>query len=625
MLTPVLLLVPVVAHAYEVEMPQANALYEDGPSGRYLLGGKWLFRLDTDGAGLSEGYQKQTGTAGWQEVEVPYAWNVGDNSEASMHGTTAWYRKDFKLPSAKAALDWVVRFESVNYRTRAWLNGYPIGKNTGAYLPFELTLAALKRNGTNRLVVRVDNRRYKWDFPPSGLSKTGTPTGGWWNYGGILREVYLRKVNRIDFKQVTVRPVLPCSSCAATVQYKILLRNSAPAPQRVTLTGTYGRRKLKLGTATIAPGSVKDFSRSIAIEHPELWSPTSPKLYKATLTARVAGKSKKRGGVVARYSLHSGIRNIRVTSDGYLTLNGHRLNFRGVGLHEDAEAKGFAIDNADREELVALSQESGATVIRTHYPFHPQIHELADRLGLLIWSEIPVYSVKAKYLKREEVRKLAARELEENILANQNHPSVMLWSIGNELSAKPGPVQGYYINAAAQTARALDPTRPIGIAVAGYPQAGCQQEYDPLDVIGINEYFGWYPGPNGSIADRTKLGDFLDAFRACYPSKALVISEFGAEANRDGPVEEKGTYQYQQDFVNYHHGVYVTKPWLSGVIYWALREFRVRPEWDGGNPRPNSPIHQKGVVSYQGAHKPAFTDLQNLFRATQQIAVDAKR
>ena len=125
-----------------------------------------------------------------------------------MTGTVAWYRKDFRLPDARARLDWLVRFESVNYRSRVWLNGVPIGRNTGAYLPWDLRIprSALKRTGTNRLVIRVDNRRLRTDFPPSGLTGSGDPAGGWWNYGGLLREVYLQRVDRIDITNVVVRP-----------------------------------------------------------------------------------------------------------------------------------------------------------------------------------------------------------------------------------------------------------------------------------------------------------------------------------------------------------------------------------------------------------------------------------
>ena len=148
-------------------------------------------------------------------------------------------------------------------------------------------------------------------------------------------------------------------------------------------------------------------------------------------------------------------------------------------------------------------RESGATLDPQPLPAAPVLLRGAPTSrGLLAWSEVPVYAVKTQYLKRKIVRELAAKLQRKNILFNGNHPSIIVWSVGNELSARPGPVQGYYLKRAADTARALDPTRPVGYAVAGYPSAGCQPEYAPLDVIGINEYFGWYPGPNGQIADR---------------------------------------------------------------------------------------------------------------------------
>ncbi|MEA2244209.1 MAG: beta-glucuronidase [Solirubrobacteraceae bacterium] len=591
-----------------------GTIYQDGPDNRYLLGGEWLFRLDTEGVGQRQRFQRQTSVDGWTKTTVPNAWNVGDNSVASMTGTTGWYRKDFHLPDGRARMDWLVRFESVNYRSTVWLNGTPIGRNTGAYLPWSLRLprGVLKRRGVNRLVVRVDNRRLRTDFPPSGLTGSGDPAGGWWNYGGLLREVYLQRVDRIDISSLLVRPELPCPTCAATVLARVTVRNYGDAASRVHLSGSFGGQRLALGTKSVGSKRFATFEARVRVASPRLWSPASPQLYPARFTVRTGGRK------VLGYSLHSGIRSIKVVG-GRLELNGRPVNLRGVGLHEDDPTAGFAIGSARRAQIIAQAKELGATVIRAHYPLHPEMQELADREGLLIWSEIPVYAVKTKFLKRLEVRKLAARELQENILANQNHPSIMLWSIGNELSARPGPVQQDYIERATRQAKALDPTRPIGLAVAGYPSAGCRPQYGPLDVVGINEYFGWYPGPNGQIADRDTLSGFLDAMRACYPNKALFVSEFGAEANRSGPVEEKGTYEYQQDFVNFHLGVHASKPWLSGSIYWALQEFRVRPNWDGGNPHPDPPIHQKGLLRFDGSKKPAWFDVERLFKSTQQF------
>ncbi|MGZ4276021.1 MAG: glycoside hydrolase family 2 protein [Solirubrobacteraceae bacterium] len=591
-----------------VSTPSNKTLYRTGPTGRYLMNGTWLFKLDPH----SSGPQLETGTAGWKPVTVPNAWNAGDNSPQSFAGGVGWYRKEFRLPSRAKALTWIVRFESVNYRSKVWLNGKPIGTNRGAYLPFEFRLpnGLLKRGGVNRLVIRVDSRRRATDFPPSGLSVLGTPTGGWWNYGGLLREVYLRKVQDVDVNTVAVRPDLPCATCAASVNYRVTLRNYGSGTRRVRVTAQFGRRTIVLGTAAVR--RFASFTKRVGVGHPRLWSPASPNLYDASVSVRSGGT------LLQRYNLKTGVRSIKVVG-GRLFLNGAPMNFRGVAIHEDSPQYGFAITNRIRDQELAWTKEIGATVIRSHYPLSPYTQERADELGIMQWSEIPVYSIKTKYLKQRLVRQLAARELESNIATNGNHPSVIIWSIGNELSARPGPVQGMYIADAVKRAKAMDPTRPVGLAVAGYPSAGCQTEYAPLDVVGVNDYFGWYPGPNGQIADRSFLSDYLDSVRQCYPNKAIVVSEFGAEANRDGPVEEKGTYQFQQDFVNYHLGVFATKPWLSGAIYFALQEFRVRPDWDGGNPRPQPPLHQKGLITFDGQKKPAFYDVQRIFKATKQF------
>jgi beta-glucuronidase len=546
---------------YTPDTPKAGALYEYGPSGRYLMGGQWLFRRDTTGAGLSQHWQRQASTAGWALTTVPNAWNATDESEASMHGGVGWYRKDFRLPSSAKRYSWVVRFESVNYRSWVWLNGKRLGSNTGAYLPFEFVIpaSALKRGGTNRLVVRVDSRRTRADFPPAGDNVAGSAIGGWWNYSGILREVYLRRVEGADFTTVQVRPVLPCSTCAATMRFRTLVRNASSIARPIHVTATFGGKPVGLGMKTVRGGATREFTGSLKVPHPDLWAPDHPTLYPVTLKAGAA-----------RYFLRTGIRSIRV-SGGHLLLNGRRLNFRGVGLHEDSKQYGFAINNQIRDQFIAWTRELGATLIRSHYPLHPYLEEQADKLGIMLWSEIPVYQVHTKYLKYGSVKARAARMLSQNILTNGVHPSIIVWSIQNELSTRVGPSQTALISSQAALAHRLDPSRPVGLAVAAYPSAGCQAGYAPIDVLGVNDYFGWYPGPGGTLADQAGLSPYLDAVHGCYPNKALVVTETGAEANRDGPEEEKGTFQFQVDFADYHFGVYATKPYLSGAIWWGLQ------------------------------------------------------
>src|SRR4051812_15902497 len=260
------------APSYQAETPEAGALYYAGPSGRYLLDGTWLFRKDDADQGLTQGFMRTSSTDGWSRVGVPNAWNATDQSPQSFAGTVGWYRKDFRLPSAKSRFAWIVRFESVNYRSRVWLNGRLLGTNRGAYLPFEFRLpnGLLKRGGINRLVIRIDNRRHPTDFPPSNLNPKGQPTGGWWNYGGILREVYLRRVDTVDFSTVRVTPNLPCSTCDATVSFQAIVRNFSDRAQKVVLTGRFGPRRLRLGTRSVGAKRFANFSGRITVKNPRL-------------------------------------------------------------------------------------------------------------------------------------------------------------------------------------------------------------------------------------------------------------------------------------------------------------------------------------------------------------------
>ena len=262
----------------------------------------------------------------------------------------------------------------------------------------------------------------------------------------------------------------------------------------------------------------------------------------------------------------------------------------------------------------------GATVVRAHYPLNPQFEELADREGVLLWSEIPAAGTSEQYLTQPNWRTRALSMLRTNIETNQNHPSVMLWSIGNELGTPPDGRQASYIAAAAALAHTLDPTRPVGIALADWPGVACQQAYAPLDVLGVNEYFGWFDSGGGTNDDRDVLSPFLDATRACYPKKALMVTEFGFEANRHGPVEERGTYEFQANSAAFHLGVFAATPWLSGAIWFAMQDFASHPGWSGGNPLGDPPYVEKGAIDRYGNHKPLFAVLSAIYHQTVQIA-----
>jgi beta-glucuronidase len=595
--------------SYTVDTPSARPHALEGQDERFLLGGTWLVRLDPADTGIAERLYAQRTTDGWTTTIVPRAWNTGDDSQAGWLGSVAWYRKDFRLPSRDRALAWIARFESVNYRATVWLNGGQLGRHVSGYVPFELDLPNVARRGVNRLVVRVDNRRPPTD-PIGAPGEIPVPPGGWWNYGGILREVSLRAVDRVDVENVQVQSQLRCARCAATVTLGASVRNLSHATQLVHLTGRFGRAPVDFGTQAIPARASAAFARQLVVRKPKLWSPTQPNLYGVRLAA-TAAQGRARPTRAAGYSLRTGIRTLAVNSSGQLILNGNTVvHFRGVALHEDTLANGPVMSHADRQRVIALLKESHSTFLRAHYPLDPDFQDLADQAGILIWSEAPAtYQLPDADLGRPLFRTTALDQLRADILANRNHPSVAAWSVGNEMASAVGHNQATYIAAAAALAKLLDPTRPVALAFAGHPETPCQDAYAPIELLGMNDYFGWYTGFGGNIADRDQLASFLDELRRCYPRKAIAVTEYGAEANRDGPLEEKGTYAFQEDFVRFHLGVFASKPWLTGSVYWALQEFRVRPFWGGGNPWGAPPLHQKGLVRLDWTKKPAFTAL----------------
>lgn len=600
---------PPTAPAYTPQTPSARPHKLEGQDRRYLLGGAWLMRMDPADAGVAQRLYAQRTTDGWSTTTVPSAWNAGDQSAASFNGSIAWYRKDFRLPLHTRSLAWIVRFESVNYRATVWLNGRRLGSHVGGYLPFELDLRGADPRGVNRLVVRVDNRRVGGD-PSGAASDQPVPPGGWWNYGGLLREVSLRAVDRVDVEDVQVVPQLPCPRCAATVVLRASVRNLSHATQLVQLAGRFGTAPLDLGAQPIPAGATAAFSGRLVVPRPRLWSPAHPNLYGVRLAA-TAAQGGGRPTPAAGYALRTGIRTLAVDRAGRLILNGGTVvHFRGVALHEDTLANGPVEDHATRLRIIALLKASHSTFVRSHYPLDPDFQDLADQNGILLWSEIPAsYQLPDADLGRARFRDLALAELSADVLANRNHPSVAAWSIGNEMPSAVGPNEAAYIAAAAALAKQLDPTRPVALAYAGHPEDPCQPAYGPIDLLGVNDYFGWYTGFGGDIADRDLLSAFLDQQRRCYPHKALAVTEYGAEANRDGPLEEKGTYAFQQDFVRFQLGVFATKPWLTGATYFALQEFRVRPGWGGGNPWGTPPLHTKGLVRLDFSLKPGFAAL----------------
>ncbi|MDP8943961.1 MAG: hypothetical protein M3N16_07565 [Actinomycetota bacterium] len=588
--------------------PSPRVLYRDGHDGRRLMDGAWFHRADPQDVGLQAGFARQSSLEGWNAVQVPHAWNATDISIPSQIGTVGWYRTDFRLPRAGRATGWRIRFESANYRATVFLNGRRVGAHEGAYIPFEVVADRVSRRRVNRLVVRIDNRRGEGDLPPGRVDDEGNPGGGWWNYGGLLREVYLRKVDRVAMTGFLARPILPCRRCDATVLLRATVQNTTRSKQKVNARATVGGLSARFRPVTLPRGGTRTLSARVKVEGPRLWEPDHPALYRVRAAVAVGARK------VAGWSTHIGIRSIRVTPGGTMLLNGRPVALRGASMHEDDPVTGAALTPARRAQMFGWLEELGATITRAHYPLHPKFLEMADRAGILVWNQIPFYQVPGSAIRRQDVRDKGVAYLRDTIARDQNHPSVFAWSVANELSGVPSAAQAAYIGAAARLIHKADPTRLAAIDVAGHPGRPKSAAYGPLDAIGINTYFGWYPGPEGSTANREALSAYLDQMHANYRSKALFATEFGAEANHDGPADEKSTYAFQRNLLQHFLATYAQKPWLNGAVAWILQDFKVRPGWQGGSPKPGSPYNQKGLVDQFGAKKPAFDDVARMYR-----------
>jgi len=362
---------------------------------------------------------------------------------------------------------------------------------------------------------------------------------------------------------------------------------------------------------------------SFTIRRPQLWQPGSPNLY-----AMKASASSEAGS--SRYGVSFGVKHLARTPDGRALLNGRVLNLRGASLHEDEPRRGAAWGARERSLHLAYLRELGATVTRAHYPLHPAFMEALDRAGILYWSQAPVYQVRPEILAGSRTLRRAVQANRDTVNAMVNHPSVFVWSVANELSGTVGgrffnETEGAYqrfIGQAAVAIRRLDPTRFVGIdrqSVIGQPDPSPAIQ-SSIDVLGQNEYFGWYRASNtGRPSKTSELSPFLDRLHSQYPGKPIFVTEYGAESNRVGPETELGTFSFQNRWTLDHLRIHASKPYVGGSILWALRDFRVHPTWAGGNPKPNPPWNNKGLIDESGATKPVYSLVGREFRATRPL------
>ena len=583
------------------------AAHADGePPPAVNLNQGWQFYPDLGDTGLTLGIP--AGDEGWLPVNVPHVFDPRP-LDALFGGTVGWYRLQFQFPPGPPGYDWVLRFEQVRRVASVWLNGVQLGNHSDPYVPFQLAATTL-RDGANTLLVRVDNRKKK------------EPREGWWNWGGITRSVSLIPRGPVAMDNLGLTTRLHCTGpgkCSGRVFVDGLLINrtkTTVAPQvAVWMRSPSGRVTTKTVTAQpIAAGTTRRVRFKIGVPRPETWSPKSPSLYQTLVQVRAGGATTQ----VERRAI--GLRAITVRN-GLLYLNGRPIQLRGASIHEDVAGRGPALTDADMDRIVGELKALHANVTRAQYLLNPGLLSRLDRAGILVWSQAPIFQ-RDRLLETPEQRQAALRSLRSTVIEARSHPSVMTHSVANELSVIPDDVPGTrrFLESAARLVKDLDPTVPLSVDIYSYPGFPPQRTYKPYQLLGINNYFGWYHGRrHHSTAKLSGLAPYLNTMREHYPDKALVMTEFGAEATYDGPANVKETYAFQSNYIRKTLDVVKRESFLSGAIYWTLKEFAVKPAWDGGAKRagvPRDAIHNKGLITYDGRLKPAWRTTVRAFAST---------
>lgn len=505
--------------------------------------------------------------------------------EMRYYNGLVWFQRHFEAhpqPGKRAFL----RFGAVDYRAQVYLNGKLVGEHIGGFTPFAFDVTDRLRDGDNEVTVGADSERTASDVPP--------PVTDWDNYGGITRPVRLIFTPQTFVDDEWVR-LTRDGHIAATL--KLDGPASANSPVRIqipalgfTLSGRTGADGSWTGKA-VAPRSL------------HLWSPESPTLYEV----RVEG-----GGDIVTDRV--GFRTIEVRGTDIL-LNGRPIFLRGIDIHAeefgDNPTRNITPEAA-RALLTEAKQGLHANFVRlAHYPHPETMLRAADELGLLVWSEIPVYW--QVDFANPKTLKTALNMQTESILRDRNRASIIIWSVGNETPTNDA--RNAFLRALVANARRLDDTRLVSAALLSGRKGDVQTIDDPLgadlDLLAVNTYNGWYTSdPLPKVANIE--------WRSIY-TKPLIFSELGAGAlagYHDDPTNaHKFSEEFQAEYYRQTLKMVSKIPFLRGISPWILKDFR--------SPRRQHPIYQrgwnrKGLESPTGVHKEAFDVLADYYRSLEE-------
>jgi beta-glucuronidase len=546
------------------------------------LDGKWQVIIDPTGAGdwrkvwQERKPEKKTDFIEYSFDGGPLLTVPGDFNtqlpEMKLYEGTVWYKKTFNY-SKNSGKKLFIYFAAVNYTADVYLNGNLLGSHEGGFTPFQFEITNSVLPGTNSLIVRVNNQRKKDGIPGLGYD--------WFNYGGITREVSLVETNGTFISDYFIQ--LNKHSFSSVLGW-IKMSGKSPS-QEITikiaeLNVDYKTRSGKDGLADVK------FDAAL-----KLWSPENPKLYKVIIESETDTLTDE-----------IGFRSIG-TQGTKVTLNGKPVFLKGINIHEENPLRAArAFSESDALLLLKWTKELGCNIVRlAHYPHNEHIIRAAERMGIMIWDEIPVYQ-QIEFSSPGVPAKMD-RVMQEMVTRDKNRCGVVIWSLSNETDSSPDRDKA--LIDLTDKCRKLDSTRLITSVINDEDyKDNVMSVWDTLyrhfDLITLNEYLGWYVPWQGPVKDIK--------WNFICRDKPVIITEFGGEAvygNNSGPKDEAQSWneEYQANIYRDQVSMFGAMKELSGVFPWLLVDYRsstrMHPVYQKG-------WNRKGLISDHGEKKKAW-------------------
>jgi beta-glucuronidase len=519
-------------------------------------------------------------------LKVPGDWNT-QRADLMLYEGSVWYEKTFSYHPREHTRVFAY-FGAANYHATVCVNGDKVGEHLGGFTPFNFEVTDKLHDGENFIVVEVNDQRVPNAVPG--------PSTDFWNYGGLTRGVSLVELPETFIQDYFVQLAKGSES---EVAGWIKLNGASGAAQQVTLEIPEAGVKQAVTTDAQGYGEFR-FPAKL-----NLWSPEHPKLYDVKLSAGDDSVSDQ-----------IGFRTIE-TRGQQILLNGKPIFLRGIDMHEEAPFSAGRIVTVDQDRiLLTWAKELGCNYVRmAHYPYNEAMNRLADTMGILVWSEIPVWQ-RVAYTDPSTLQ-IAEVQLRDMIARDHNRASVIFWSVSNETPVIPERL--VFLKTLIDDAHALDPTRLVTSASNHTVLSGSDPHTmtlpdplaDLLDVVGVNEYIGWYGTMTPEDCDRMNWSLPTD--------KPVVISEFGAEAayGTHGDAGTRWSEEYQANFYVHQLAMLDRIPSLAGMSPWVLVDFRSPRRYLAG---VQDFHNRKGLISDRGQRKQAFFVLQKYYQQKAQAS-----